>query len=356
MGSVKIADERMNRGAVGVVLCLLIFMVFIFGGPGHHNTVSSTDIVADNNLQEKESLPVLNMTNVTINPSKITFVYYDHNSSVYEGCYGLKYTVLTDKYGNAYMLDHATSDILGNKTDYTFRYPGGVGLVFDNNTETEIYKQSQLYYVHELRDSQGNVIKSLGNFTLHDKTHEPTFIPTNWTFVYIDHNSTTYEGDDGLSEAVTANAIGNHEQNVRFSDDVVIGLMYYSKNSTDFYRYGFKGFGFDDLENYHVNGTSINGYYDHGYYLSRFSPSLPNGTQIRSFNIETKYLSAGEKNFLQNYQNRRDEYLKQEEINAIYEAQDDEYNEYIRYQESQNSKGKNSIYYGTNGYGIVRSY
>lgn len=334
----------------------MIFGVFIFGGLGNDNTLSSTEIIVENDLPEEDSLPILNMTNVTLNPSKINFVYYDHNSSVFEGCYGLNFTVLTDEFGNSYMLDHATTDIFGEKTNYTFKFPDGLGLVFDNNTETEIYNQSQLYYVHELRDGQGNVIKSLGNFTLHDKSHEPTFIPTNWTFVYVDHNSSTYEGDEGLSEAVTGNAIGNHEQNVRFSDEIVIGLMYYSNNSTDFYKYGFNGFGFDDLENYHVNGTSTNGYYDHGYYLSRFSPNLPNGTEIRSFNIETKYLSSAEKDFLQNYQSRRDEYLNQEEINAIYDAQDDELASYERYQEEKGSKHKYSTYYGTNGYGIIRSY
>ena len=79
----------------------------------------------------------------------------------------------------------------------------------------------------------------MANFTLNDKSHQPSFIPTNWTFVYFDHNATQYEGDDGLSEVITGNAIGNHEENVRLSDDIVIGLMYYSNNSTDYYRYGF---------------------------------------------------------------------------------------------------------------------
>ena len=347
-------EDNKGIGIAGMCCCFLIVVVLFFGLLGGNNSSTSAEIVVDDNLPEEETLPILNMTNVTLNASKITFVYYDHNSSVFEGCYGLNYSVLSDKLGNSYMLDHATTDIFGERTNYTFRYPNGIGLVFDNRTDTEIYNRSQLYYVHELRDDNGEVVKPLGNFTLYDKSHEPTFIPTNWTFVYIDHNSTRYEGDDGLSEAVTANAIGNHEQNVRFSDEVVIGLMYYSNNSTDFYRYGFNGFGFDDLENYHVNGTSANGYYDHGYYLSQFSPSLPNGTEIRSFNIETNYLSSAEKNFLQDYLNRRDEYLKRQEINAIYDAEDDEYNEYIRYNENQNNKHRYSTYYGTNGYGVIR--
>lgn len=337
-----------------IAICcgLIILFIVALGLFSPDSTTSTSTISVNNSVPEEETLPILNMTNITINPTRITFVYYDHNTTTFNGCYGLNYTVLTDNDGNNYMLDHATTDVLGEKTDYTFKYPGGIGLVFDNNTETQIYNQSGLYYVHEIRDDNGTVIKSLENFTLNDKSHEPTFIPTNWTFKYHDHNSTEYEGDDGLWEAVTSNAIGNHEQEVRFSDDIVIGLMYYSNNSTDFYKYGFNGYGFDDLETHRVNGTTMNGYYDHGYYLSRFDPQLPNGTIIKSFNIESNYLTSAEKDFLQNYQSRRDEFLKQQEINAIYEAEDDYYTHNIKYQE-KNKKSGRSYYYGTNGYGVI---
>lgn len=351
------ADGEGNNGVVCICCCFLVVIVAFFGITSGDHSSSSTDIIIVNDtVLEQESLPILNMTNITLKPSKITFVYYDHNTTKFNGCYGLNYTVITAEDGTQYMLDHAETDILGEKTNYTFKYPEGIGLVYDNNTETEIYNQSGYYYVHEIRDDNGTVIKELGNFTLHDTSHEPTFIPTNWTFKYYDYNSTTYDGDDGLWEAVTSNAIGNHEQEVRFADELVIGLMYYSNNSTDFYKYGFNGYGFDDLESHHVNGTSIHGYYDDGYYLSGFSITLPNGTEIKSFSIKSKYLSKGEKEFLQDYQNRREEYLIQENTNAIYEAQDDSYGSYVRYQESKSSKGHTSYYYGSNGYGIIRSY
>lgn len=332
--------------------CLLIIVTLSISGCVSSTPSTSSNIISDDSLHQQESLPILNMTNVTIEDARITFVYYDYNTTEFNGCYGLNYSVIEDESGNKYMLDHATTDLLGKNTDYTFKYPNGMTLVFDNNTATKIYNATGLYYVHELQDENNTVIKSLANFTLNDKSHQPSFIPTNWTFEYVDHNSTQYEGDDGLSEAVTSNAIGNHEKNVRLSDEIVIGLMYYSNNSTDYYRYGFNGFGFDNLEDFHVNGTSINGYYDHGYYLSAFSVHLPNGTQIRSFNIETKYLSQGEKNFLQDYQNRRDEYLMQENTNAIYEAQND-YTSSTRNSESHKNKAERSVYYGTNGYGVI---
>lgn len=336
-----------------ICCCLLILTIAVSGCITSDSSTTSTDVSMNDSLAQEETLPILNMTNVTLKSTRITFVYYDHNSTTFNGCYGLNYSVVTDNESNSYMLDHATTDILGENTNYSFNYPNGMTFIFDNNTQTEIYKESGLYYVHEVRDENNTTIKSLANYTLNDKSHYPTFIPTDWTFVYIDHNSTEYEGDDGLSEAVTSNAIGNHEENVRFSDELMVGLMYYSNNSTDYYRYGFNGFGFDNLEDFHVNGTSINGYYDHGYYLSNQNIHLPNGTEIRSFNIETKYLSSGEKDFLQNYQNRRNEHLMQEQTNAIYEAEDDYISSYGRYSESQKNKHDRSIYYGTNGFGVV---
>jgi hypothetical protein len=145
--------------------------------------------------------------------------------------------VLTDNEDNSYMLDHATTDIFGLKTNYTFKYPGGIGLVFDNNTETEIYNSSSLYYVHELRDENNSAIKGLANFTLYDKSHEPEFIPSDWLFVYEDHESMEYEGDRGLRYAVTNNTIGNKEQDVEFSyEDQIIGLAYVANRDFDFYK------------------------------------------------------------------------------------------------------------------------
>lgn len=341
-----------NRVITILLYCsLLVVTIAVSGCVTDNPSSGSADVITDETIPEEESLDILNMTNVTVDSPEITFVYLDYNTTNFNGCYGLKYSVITDNDGNNYMFDHATTDILGEKTNYTFRYPHGMTMVFDNNTRTEIYNNTGLYYVHELQDENNSVIKSLKNFTLNDKSHEASFIPKDWTFVYYDHNSSQYEGDDGLSEAVISNAIGNHEENVRLSDEIVIGLMYYSNNSTDYYRYGFNGFGFDNLEDFRVNGTSVNGYYDHGYYLSRFNVNLPNGTEIRSFNVETKYLSPGEKNFLQDYQNRRDEYLMQENINAIYDAADDISSRTTGNSESQ--KNKHSIYYGTNGYGVV---
>ena len=333
-------------GGAVICCCFWIFIFFLVGGASPDNTSSSTDIIVNESLEE-ESLPILNMTNVTLNASKVTFVYYDHNTSDWNGCYGLNYTVLTDEDNNSYMLDHATTDILGEKTNYTFTYPDGVGLVFDNNTQTDIYNRSGLYYVHELRDDNNNVVKSLGNFTLYDKSHQPQLIPGDWLFVYSDHNSTTYEGDEGLQKAVTHNISGNNTE-INFVDvKDIIGLAYFADKDFDFYKYGLSG-----LEVYKFNSSDGKEYFD----IYAKGLCLPNGTHIKTFDIESYGLIQKQKDFITNYYNRIDEVRHQQEIDAIYDAEDAAYDDYVRYQESQNNKAKYSTYYGTNGYGVIRSY
>ena len=108
----KIADKNSSLGIVSVVFYLLIMIIFIFGGVLAVNASSPGDINDNNLVNEDESLPIINMINTTLNEYKITFVYYDHNTTNWNGCYGLNYTVLTDNEGNKYMLVHATTDIL----------------------------------------------------------------------------------------------------------------------------------------------------------------------------------------------------------------------------------------------------
>lgn len=339
------SDVTSIFSGAAICCCLWIVIFFIAGGSSPDNVSSSTDIVV-NETPEEPSLPILNMTNITINASKVTFIYYDHNSSDWNGCYGLNYTVLTDEKGNNYMLDHATTDVFGEKTNYTFRYPDGVGLVFDNNTETEIYNRSGLYYVHELRDDRDNVVKSLGNFTLYDKSHEPEIIPGDWLFVYGDHNSTTYDGDEGLKMAVTHNMSDKNEE-IHFREvKDIIGLAYYADRDFDFYKYG-------------LSGLYVGQYRDteeNTYYVFGDSLCLPNGTGIKSFDIWDHNLIQKEKDFITNYNNRIDEVRHKEQLNAIRDAEDENFDNYLRYQESQKSKTRYSTYVGSNGYGVIRSY
>lgn len=326
----EIVDEGVFTGGICSVCCLLLIIVFIFGGGSGDNSYSSTNIVANDTLTEHESLEILNMTNVTLKNYKLNFVYYDHNTSDWSGCYGLNYTVITDTTGNSYMLDHATTDILGEDTNYTFKYPGGIGLVYDNNTETEIYNNSGLYYIHEVRDENNTVIKSLTNFTLYDKSHEPELRPIGWIFVYGDHNSSVYEGDEGL---YTLRILNNSTEHKFFEigyKPTIIGLAYES-NKTFNYSYGLSG-----VDDYNLR--------------------YPNGTRIISFDIYSYNLKQDQKDFITNYYGRIDDVRHQQEINAIYGAQDEAYDDYVRYMEYHNSKPTDSYYVGTNGYGYIRSY
>lgn len=320
--------------------CLLVFVIFAaFTMTSSDSDSSSSDIEINNTIPEEETDPLLNKTNITIKPTKTTFVYYDHNSSKFEGCYGLNYSVLTDKEGNKYMLDHSETDILANHTDYKFKFTDGIEIVYDNNTDTDIYKNLGCYYVHELRDANGSVIKSLGNNTLNDKSHEPDIIPSGWNFVYEDHNSSKYEGDEGLKYAQTNNTIGNKEKDVRFVwEKDVIGLAY---NSPTFnYKYGLSGVKITDIDR---NGEK---------YYTAVSTNLryPNGTGIKVFDIKSHGLTQKEKNFITNYDNRIDEVRHQESIDAMYGAEEELYTDYIRHEKS---KSHFSYYWGTGGSGFI---
>lgn len=337
-----LADESSSGACCCCLLVIIIFAVFImFGSSGSDS--DSSDIVVDNSLPPEETLPILNKTNITLKPSKITFVYYDHNSSKFEGCYGLNYTVLSDKNGDKFMLDHAETDILGNATNYTFTYPEGVGLVYDNNTETEIYENLGCYYVHEIRDDNGTVIKPLGNYTLNDKSHEPDIIPSDWYFVYKDHNSTTYDGDEGLICAFAVNNKNNESKLVKFYDDAdIIGLAY---NSPKFdYKYGLSGIRLNDVND--SEGNSI-------YTASSRGLCYPNGTRIETFNIESYNLNRKQKDFITNYDDRIDDVRHKQEIDAVYDAEDMYYSDYVRYNEYSKDKSKFSYYLGSGGSGVI---
>ena len=329
-------------GGICLCCCLLIIIFFVIGAITDDNSNSSSEIVVNNSVPEPEKLPIINMTNITFKPSKITFVYYDHNTSKFNGCYGLNYTVLADENGNKYMLDHATTDILGEKTNYTFKYTDGIGIVFDNNTETEIYNNTGLYYVHELRDDNNTIIKSLGNLTLYDDSHQPDIIPDKWTFVYTDHNSSTYEGDEGLSEAVTHNTIGNHEELHFVIVKDIIGLAYESNKKFD-YKYGLSGIKTNYLD------------WKEPPYYTAWGEGLcyPNGTKIVTFDIKSKNLVQKQKDFITNYYNRIDDVRHQQEIDAMYDVQVEYYTDYVRHSESQRSKHDHSYFYGSNGFGVI---
>ena len=330
--------------------CCCLIMIILFLGFAFLSPSSDTDsnFLAENNLSNntlpnENVLEILNYTNITINATKLTFVYYDHNTTNFNGCYGLNYSVIEDKDGNEYMLDHAETDILGEKTNYTFKYPNGIGIVFDNNTETEIYKNMSYYYVHEIRDDNNTVIKSSGNFTLHDTSHDPEIIPDNWLFVYKNRNTTKYEGDQGLLEVYTNNTIGNKERNVRFyRDRDIIGLAYASNGTFD-YKYGFKGitmnyYNYSDREPFYSTHAKSNVLY------------YPNGTVIELFDMEDYDLNQSQKEFITDYWGRIDDVRYKQQQNAIYDAESDLEYAYNRY---NSRKSKVSYYADSRGGGII---
>lgn len=332
-----------DSGGIYPLCCLLILIIFIgalfLNGGG---STTTNEIVSDT-TPEPNGLDILNYTNITIKPSKVTFFYYDHNTTKYNGCYGLNYTILTDSEGNNYMLDHAESDLLAEKTNNTFTYKNGIGLVYDNNTDTEIYKTLGYYYVHEIRDDNQTVIKSVANFTLDDTSHEPEIIPGDWLFVYYDHNSSKYEGDEGLYYAVFNNTIGNKEENITiFTESKIIGLAYYSNGDFDMYRYGFKHL---NLKFYNNSGHSHYAVMD-----TYESIELPNGTRIKIFSIEDDKLTQDQKDFITNYESRIDDVRHKQQLDAIDRAAYDIESSYRHYSKPSSHY---SYYSGTNGVGVI---
>ena len=333
-------------------ICLLFLVLFIVTMVAMNFTDTQTDITNKTEVKHEESNPadlLVNATNKTFNPTKITFVYYDMNTSNWKGCYGLNYTILTDDYNNKFLLDHAETDLLGNDTNYTFRYPEGISILYENSTETERYNQTGYYYIHEIRSDNGTVIKSLQQDTFDDKSHIADFIPSGWVYSYRyedqagTYYTSEYKGDILLHGAYTNNTVGP-ERDVFFPARYVLGLMCYANGNMDLYKYGFV------KSSLHLNdeGNAVG-------YSSDKSIQLTNGTQIYSFDIETKGLTDKQKSYITNYDERIKEVRQKQSTNEIVNAIDEA--DYDQQKASINSRPKSSrgYYYSPNGYGYSYS-
>ncbi|MBE6493537.1 MAG: hypothetical protein E7Z84_02870 [Methanosphaera stadtmanae] len=338
-------------------VCILFLIVFvgmlITTAIVNHteNNITDNTQVAEETKSVYDSL--VNATNKTFNPTKITFVYYDMNTTNWKGCYGLNYTLLTDEDNNKFLLDHAQTDILGNATDYTFRYPEGISILYENSTETEQYNQTGYYYVHELRSDNGTVIKSAQDNTFNDKNHIADFIPSGWVYEYTNEDksgtylTSAYKGDILLKGAYTNNTIGP-ERDVFFPAKYVIGLMCYANGDMSFYKYGF------DKDSLRMDSEGHVGYGGSGSYIY-----LSNGTHVTAFDIETRDLTDKQKSDITNYDERikeiRGEQANKDILKAIDEADYDQQKAII------NSRPKSSrgYYYspsGGHGYSYSQYY
>ena len=336
-------------------ICMLFLFLFLVTTIAINFTDTETDIANKTDItpEEKSNLvsdSLVNATNKTFNPTEITFVYYDRNTSNWNGCYGLNYTILTDEYNNKFLLDHTETDLLGNDTNYTFRYPEGISILYENSTETEKYNQTGYYYIHEIRSDNGTVIKSVEHDTFDDKSHIADFIPSGWlySYRYEDQGGTyltsEYKGDILLYGAYTNNTVGP-EKDVFFPARYVLGLMCYADGNMDLYKYGFV----KSSLNLNDEGDTV------GYSSDKFI-QLTNGTIIYSFDINTKGLTDKQKSYITNYYERIDEVRQEQSTNEIINAIDDA--DYDQQKASINSRPKSSqgYYYSPSGYGYSYSH
>lgn len=159
------------------------------------------------------------------------------------------------------------------------------------------------------------------------------FQPTNFIFVYSDHNSTTYEGDLGLDYAVCTNQVDKIKYSivpryVRALDKVTNGT--FKLNNTIDIIHGVPQTG----KNYQYPVTGM-------YYK--------NGTEIKSLDISDD-LTYEDRQYFQDYDGQKEEYYQkqvQDELDAI-ESQE-------RIQTRQNSH-RSGWYYGRGGFGYYSSF
>lgn len=350
------ADNNSGCGGICIIFIIIFILATFTAGNGNHTQTNITNETQVGN-EEKTNLvsdSLVNATNKTFNPIKITFVYYDMNTTYWKGCYGLNYTILTDEDNNEFLLDHAQTDILGNATDNTFRYPEGISILYENNTETELYNQTGYYYIHEIRSDNGTVIKSADEYTFDDKSHMADFIPSEWVYLYADEDdqgtylTSEYKGDILLRGAYTNNTIGP-EKDVFFPPKYVIGLMCYADGDMDLYKYGFN----KSSLNLDSEGHTV------GYSQSNTVICLSNNTTVPAFTIETKGLTDKQKSYITNYDERIDEIRQEQQTTDIINAIDDA--DYDQQRAIINSRPKSSYGYyysprGGYGYSYSRYY
>lgn len=160
---------------------------------------------------------------------------------------------------------------------------------------------------------------------------EHEFIPDEFIFEYNDHNTTVYEGDSGLKLGHVNNTADNTTLIIPI--ERVRSLAYASKGT----------FKFDEPL---IITHSIQR--DDGRYIL-LTMKYKNGTVIPILDIKENSLTNEQKEYFDDYDTQRSEYLEQQQQYMIEDIEDS----VSRHNSRSNSKSKYSYYYGTNGYGLV---
>lgn len=169
------------------------------------------------------------------------------------------------------------------------------------------------------------------SFAVEEWDVEHEFVPDEFIFEYNDHNTTVYEGDSGLKLGHVNNTADN--TTLIIPVERVRSLAYASKGT----------FRFDEPL---IITHSLQR--DDGRYIL-LTMKYKNGTVIPILDIKEKSLTKEQKEYFDDYETQRSDYLEQQQEYALEDIEDS----VSRQNSRSNSKSKYSYYYGTNGYGFV---
>ncbi|RAP48665.1 MAG: hypothetical protein BZ135_00360 [Methanosphaera sp. rholeuAM6] len=177
------------------------------------------------------------------------------------------------------------------------------------------------------------LLSSSTTFAVNEWDEEHEFYPVDFLFCYNDHNSTTYEGDRGLSITYCNNTMDN--KTYTLGADEVRSIAYATKKSFKFN---------ETIMMTHSAGKEPK---------SILKMWYKNGTIIPELSLDSNSLTNEQLSYFDDYYNQRKEYIENRQYWQQSELQDSL--DDLSYKDSK-SDSKYHAYYGTNGYGIMVDY
>ncbi|RAP44813.1 MAG: hypothetical protein BZ134_02625 [Methanosphaera sp. SHI1033] len=166
-----------------------------------------------------------------------------------------------------------------------------------------------------------------------DRMVKHDFFPVDFVFEYSDGNTTDYKGDLGLQHAFCTNTEDN--ATYRLSPGSVRGIAYATKGTFKFNET-------IQTTRYKLTDSDVFGvlvmYYK-------------NGTEIKSLDISDNDLTADQRQYFDDYNQQRQEYLEQQTADEI-----DSMSSQQSYQYSHQKSHQSGLIFGSHGVGYYRSF
>ncbi len=165
-----------------------------------------------------------------------------------------------------------------------------------------------------------------------ETTVKHDFNPTNFTFCYNDHNTSTYEGDTGLKGAYCKSTADNYTYWVPVEN--VRGLAYASKGTFKF------------IENIDITRSLHSDDRDYDYIMLKMYHK--NGTEIPTLDVSDDDLTVEQQKYFDNYEQERQDYYQEQQQEDL-----DSMSDYSYSSSSNNHRSHYGYYVGTRGAGII---